>query len=850
MLDWTLEGAIVLLGALLLLSPLLALTSLLRLRRMERRLVLLEAALRASAAPAQMPPEVEPAGESTAPAEPQPAPQPGPEPVPAAATEGLEERLTRNWFVWLGGVALGLGGLFVAGWAIESGLLGPSVRLGLGALLGLALVGAGERLRRRPAFSGQTDHVPAALAAGGLCALYGASLAAHLLYAYLPSGMALTLLALVAALALGLALRHGQALALLGLTGAMAAPLLVAASEPRAWALFSYLAGGALAAGLVVRLTGWRLLALLLAAFAVAWPVLWLATLPPAADAAPLSLYALLVAMAGLLGLPPIVLAPAARRTMRLLVVAMALLQVAFLVLGRHEALVLAPVMLLSLGLAAFAARRPDERWLAVAAVVANLLAVATWQLPLLDLPVSQLYDPAVALEPLLWLAPEARPVALAGAAVAFSWALGGFLLAARGVAPGFWGGLAVAVPLAVLALLHARLEGLAMSPGFATLGLGVAALALAAASLLRRRGGPEPAVAAFAIGVLGALALAFAMILREAWLVVALAALVPACGWVAGRTALPALARPALWIAGLLVAHVLWSLHAGDGQAMAGPWTILYANGLPLLAFLMARRLFAGTGGEALAAMLRGGAILFGLLLVAGEAAWVAQATGAHLQPLLELALRAMAWAAGALALLRWHQEVPHRRILLWGWALLLAGAAAQVLQSLLLDWNPVVTGLPVGSLPLLNLLLPAYALPALMALAVMTAALRAGWPGAGRAAGVASLVLALAWLGLEIRHAFEGADLSGPAGEAELLAHTAGWLAAAGLLLAVGIGRDLRPLRRAGLLVAGLAVAKAFLVDLAELDGLYRAASFLALGLCLVGLGWVHRRFVAAAG
>ncbi|MDX6752299.1 DUF2339 domain-containing protein [Geminicoccaceae bacterium 1502E] len=844
--DWTLEGAIMLLGALLLLSPLLALTSLLRLRRMELRLALLETALGAAAAAEQVPPEVEPAVESTAPAE----SQPGPEPVAAAATEGLEERLTRNWFVWLGGVALGLGGLFVAGWAIESGLLGPGVRLGLGALLGLALLGAGERLRRRPAFPGQTDHVPAALAAGGLCALYGASLAAHLLYAYLPSGMALTLLALVAALALGLALRHGQALALLGLTGAMAAPLLVAASEPHAWALFSYLAGAALAAGLVVRLTGWRLLALLLASAAVAWPVLWLATLPPAADAAPLSLYALLVAMAGLLGLPAIVLAPAARRAMRVLVVAMALLQVAFLVLGRHEALVLAPMVLLSLSLAAFAARRPDERRLAVAAVVANLLAVASWQLPLLELPVSQLYDPAVALEPLLWLAPEARPLALAGAAVAASWALGGFLLAARGVAPGFWGGLSVAVPLAVLALLHARLEGLATSPGFATLGLGVAALALAAASLLRRRDGPEAAVAAFAVGVLGALALTFAMMLREALLVVALAALAPACGWVAGRTALPALARPALWIAGLLVAQVLWSLHAGDGEAIPGPWTILYANGLPLLAFLLARRLFAGMGGEALVAMLRGGAMLFGLLLVARETAWVAQATGAQLEPLLELALRAMAWAAGALALLRWHQEAPHRRILLWGWALLLAGAATQVLQGLLLDWNPVVTGLPVGSLPLLNLLLPAYALPALMALAVTAAVLRAGWPGVARMAGGVTLVLGLVWLALEIRHAFVGGQLSGPASEAELLAHTAGWLAAAGLLLAVGIGRDVRPLRRAGLLVAGLAVAKAFLVDLAELDGLYRAASFLALGLCLVGLGWVHRRFVAAAG
>lgn len=843
MAGWTLEWAVALAGALVLLSPLLAIASYLRLRRLERRLVLLEARLQDAAPVAAAPVAAEPEeGE-----EPAPAPASVPPASPLPAKESLEKRLAERWLVWLGGVALALGGLFVARWALEAGLLGPAVRLGLGAFLGVGLVAAAERLHRPPAATRRPDHVAAALAAGGLCALYGTSLSAHLLYAYLPAGLALALLALVAALALGLALRHGQALALLGTLGAWLAPLLVSTAEPRPWPLFLYLAGAALAGGLLVRLTAWRLLAGLLALLATGWPIGWLVAANGADSAVPLALYALLTAIAGLIALSGQEAGPAVRRTMRVPVIVMAVVvQVWAMAIGQHGPGVLLPAAVLSMAIAVFAARRTKERWLATAAAVANVLALLAWRLPLIDMPVSQLRDPAVALEPLLWLAPAGRPVAFAGAVVAAAWAGGGFWRATRGAAPGFWAGLSAAMPLAVLAVLHARLEGMAVSPGFAALAVALAALALGAVTLLRRRGGPEPAVAAYAIGVVGALALAFAIALREAWLVVALAALVPACGWVAGRLALPALARPALWIAAAILAGILRDLHAASWSAEQGPWTILYAHGLPLVAFLLARRLFGETAGEPLKAVLRGGALLLGLLLAAHELAWIAAATGARPAPLLDPALQVLAWVAGGVALLRWHQARP-RRVLLWGWALLLAASAAQTLTVLLVERNPVLTGLPVGTLPILDLLLPVYGLVAVAALAVMVAAARTGKPLLARTAGGGALVLGLVWLTLEIRHAFRGSDLSGPTGEAEWLAHTAGWLAVAGLLLATGIRRGLRPVRQAALAVAGLAVLKAFVIDLAALEGLYRAASFLALGLCLVGLGWLHRRFVA---
>ena len=48
----------------------------------------------------------------------------------------------------------------------------------------------------------------------------------------------------------------------------------------------------------------------------------------------------------------------------------------------------------------------------------------------------------------------------------------------------------------------------------------------------------------------------------------------------------------------------------------------------------------------------------------------------------------------------------------------------------------------------------------------------------------------------------------------------------------------------RRVGLVVAALSAFKVFVSDMAELEGLARALSFIGLGLSLVAIGWIHRR------
>ena len=51
---------------------------------------------------------------------------------------------------------------------------------------------------------------------------------------------------------------------------------------------------------------------------------------------------------------------------------------------------------------------------------------------------------------------------------------------------------------------------------------------------------------------------------------------------------------------------------------------------------------------------------------------------------------------------------------------------------------------------------------------------------------------------------------------------------------------------LRLGGMVVMVFALLKAFGYDLWEIGGLWRIASLLGLGLCLIGVGWLYTRFV----
>ena len=212
--------------------------------------------------------------------------------------ESLEHALTSRWIVWLGAVAIALAGVFLTAYAIEQGWLGPTTRIVLGCLLGLALAVGGEWVRRRPfertIAAVRVDYVPQALSSAGVFVLYASIYVGYAYYELYPTLVAFVLLGAVALGAVAFSLLQGWFVAFLGILGSFLTPALTPSSAPSAWALFPYLIAVLAASVAVMRYMGWWWLGFFGLAAATLWNLFWLATAYTGADAPAVGLYILM----------------------------------------------------------------------------------------------------------------------------------------------------------------------------------------------------------------------------------------------------------------------------------------------------------------------------------------------------------------------------------------------------------------------------------------------------------------------------------------------------------------------------------------------------------------------------
>lgn len=170
----------------------------------------------------------------------------------------LEEKIGSQWSVWVGGLALAIGAVFLIRFSIESGIFSPALRLVLAAVLGLTALGGGEWLRRRDDLLAAKDdpkarhafnqaYIPGVLTAVGVFTWLGVIYAAHSIYGFIGPAAAFGLLGLISLMGLALGLLHGPKMAALGLLAALATPLLVDSAAASFPALYTYLllVGGA-----------------------------------------------------------------------------------------------------------------------------------------------------------------------------------------------------------------------------------------------------------------------------------------------------------------------------------------------------------------------------------------------------------------------------------------------------------------------------------------------------------------------------------------------------------------------------------------------------------------------------
>lgn len=788
-------------------------------------------------------------------------------PEKPAKKPDIETALGTRWAVWVGGLALALGGLFLVRYTIESGIFGPEVRLAMAAFLGLVLAGAGEFIRRTgfkvPVEGAAGAYIPAILTAAGAFTLFGTVYATHAVYGFVGPTAAFVLLGLIGVATIAAALVHGLALAGIGLLGALATPLLIDAQSHNDWALFGYLAIVLVATGFVARIRSWSFLM----AAAFVGTGLWTLFYIGASDA------------------------PDFRIVLFIGAVSLAVLDFAWL--GRPGTIEggsfdwpsIAPAFFVGLSAVALALD-PGFRignGLAYAAVliVAMLAAVLfrSRALPLLygaGLATGLVYLDALP-SAVDWLdfstgsmavdgAPivlPANPLAWIDVALAAVFAASGFWSARRLVRDPWhsasWAGWGVAVPLFILFTLWIAFGNIDIDPGRAaiaallTLVFGCGAEWIARAEKPPLQGGPAVSAALVGAGLALLLFLHMAFGSGMTTVLAGAAAILPALatrwrrypvlGWLSVGTMVAVIGRVA-FDPTIVGAEFL-------SKTPVFNW-LLPGYGIPALAFgFAAWQLARTTDGRPRLAM-EAGAALFSLLAVA---------------MLVRHAMHGGVIDTGALTL----AEQAIYTLLALGFAAILVAIDTRSPSSVLrygslgvgvlsvlaiagnhfLWLNPLFTDESTGGIPVFNLLFLAYLLPALAAggLALYAREKRPRWYSAMLA--LVAALLAFAYATLSIRRLFKGEfiGLWSGLGQLETYSYSALWLALGVGLLVLGVMLASQVLRVTSAALIAVAVLKVFLFDMSELEGVLRALSFIGLGAVLIGIGLFYQRLLTRA-
>jgi len=792
-------------------------------------------------------------------------PAEAPPPVPARAPDlrepGFEERLGTRWVVWIGGLALALGGFFMVRYSIEAGLVGPGVRVFLGGLFALALLASGEFSRRKEIISNiavlPIANIPAILTAAGTAVAFATIYAAYALYGFLVPATAFVLLGIVAMGTLAAALLHGPALAGLGVVGAFVTPILVSSGKPDYWSLYIYLAVVTAASFGLARIRLWRWLAVTTIAFAVLW-------IFPGLDAGDLQV------------------APHAFHAMAGFVLAALLVVCGFMFGPTIEDGEIEPVSSSSLGAYLFGAMlivlssaHADLALIAYTLLVGATLFVA-WRAPAatgaLGAASATVFivfaEWAVRANPDMLVLPGGAiqgvgPVATDGsvtlhlvtaAIFATGFGIAGFFAQGRSssaIIPVVWSSAAVATPIAILVALYARIAHLDRSIPFAILAVLLAAAFGAATEALSRREdrpGAPTSVALFATGTLGALALALTFALEKGWLTIALALMSLGTAWISLQRPIPVLRRLAAVFAGIVTARIAYDPRiVGDaiGTTPILNW-LLWGYGLPAASFWGGSIFLRRRGDDAPLRTVEAAAVLFTALFAFMEIRHFATGGDMTSAPsLLECALQvcvALALAIGLERLRLRSRSIVHNV----GAVILTAIAGLISIFGFFILENPLIWRVDVGG-AVFNLLLLGYALPAALLLLLSYAV--AGERGKVYANTVAggALLFALAYVTLEIRRFYHGPILStGPTTGAEQYTYSIGWLGFGVALLGVGILVNSERARLASAAVIALTILKAFVIDMSTLTGVYRALSFMCLGVVLVAIGWLYQRIL----
>ncbi|RWX75932.1 DUF2339 domain-containing protein [Neorhizobium lilium] len=816
--------------------------------------------------------------ETTAPvAAPQPAtPVTAPAPASALTRENLESYLGARWPVWVGGVALALGGIFLVRYSIEAGLLGPGARLILATLFGLVLIGIGEFVRRRgmPAIAERHSNamIPGALTAAGAVTLLGAIYAAHGVYGFIGPAPAFLLLGLVSFGTIGLSLLHGQALAGLGLLASLVTPALVSTDTPNATSLFAFLSLTWLAVNAAARIRRWSLVPTLGNIGMGLWALAYLA-FEEGADLVPVT-GGVLVMVAGTAFLWPGAAYSASRtaksgwrgllrrRPLSIMLSAsiMALLTALTMeVIGTPAGIspLFAAAAIIA-AVAALGAARAYAFWPAAFSAASAVLSVLLIAFVWLDfMPPTPI---AGQLAPVKSFTVEIGISLLLGAVFTL---LGFFFLRRfRRSEPEFamvWSVLMSAVPVAIATISFLNFGRLSADFTHGLYGLILGAVLLVMADgLFRNREDADTDRPDWPANLLVAGSFAgFTLCLHALTNGMVTTILVSVLGFaylLAQRLrAWPAL--PWMMAAAMLVvfSRIAWQpTLVGADSLGTTPFfnALLPGYGIPAALAIVSAYLLRTSSDFRVRNIMQALASLSALLTVAVlvRHAMNHGVLDASVPTLGEQSIYTLLTVgfSGILMTLDLKSPSPVFR-----WGSMLAGVLAtiNVLSLHVFGLNPFFTGEDTGPWPVVNLLLLGYLLPAIAyGIVAFYARERRPQPYVAMLA-IAGAVLGFLWATLSVRRFWQGTNIADWKGflSAETYSYSVVWLLIGVGLLVLGSRLHARSLRLASGALVMVTVAKVFLIDMSNLEGILRALSFIGLGAVLIGIGLFYQRILA---